>query len=172
MSDKDIRQQEGTNPDNEPEVEEELDTPDDGEALKELLAKEREAKASILARAKKAEAKLKELSSQPNPQVEEQKPNQASLSVEETVLLANGMPEELIKELKVIAQVRGTSIIKAQNDPVFVAIKDNFEKAKKTEDATISASRGSSQVKPKKDLKTVGLSREEHMKLVKERSGQ
>lgn len=92
------------------------------------------------------------------------------LNVEETVLLANGMSEELMTELKAVAAVRKVSLIKAQTDPIFVAVKDKFEKDQKREDASLPASRGSGNMKPKKDFSTPGLSREEHMALVKANS--
>lgn len=113
-------------------------------------------------RAKKAEADLKALKGTKPPQATPQ------LDVEETVLLATGLPEELLGELKAIAQVRKTSLIKAQNDPIFIAVKEQFEKDKKKEDASLPAARGSGAVKPKKDTTTPGLSREEHMKLARE----
>ncbi len=91
----------------------------------------------------------------------------SSLSVEETVLLAQGMPEEILAELKAVAAVRKVSLIKAQNDPIFVAVKEKFEKDKKTESASMPASRGSSSVKVKKNSMTPGLTREEHMAIVK-----
>lgn len=87
-------------------------------------------------------------------------------SVEETVLLVNGMPEELLNELKVVAQVRKVSFIKAQSDPIFVAVKEKFEKDKKQEGASMGASRGSGQAKPKKDFSTPGLSRDDHKALI------
>jgi hypothetical protein len=103
-----------------------------------------------------------------------QKPERASpivspqLNVEETVLLANGMPEELVAELKVVAQLRKTTLIKAQNDPIFVAVKEKFEKDQKQKGASLPASRGSGEVKAQKGFTTPGLTREEHKKLVKE----
>lgn len=102
------------------------------------------------------------------PDVKKPQPHPASpqQSVEETVLLAQGMPEELLTELKAIAQVRGTSMIKAQNDPIFVAVKEKFEKTQKTKNASLPAARGAGSIRPKKDLNTPGLSREEHKKLV------
>lgn len=91
---------------------------------------------------------------------------QAPQNIEETVLLATGMPEELVKELKVIAQVRGVSLVKAQNDPIFTALKETFEKEKKKDEASLPASRGSATTKPKRDFTSPGLTREEHMELV------
>lgn len=91
---------------------------------------------------------------------------QSPLNVEETVLLANGMSEELLGELKAVAAVRKTSLIKAQSDPIFVAVKDNYEKVRKQESASLPASRGSGQVKARKTFNTPGLSREEHKALI------
>lgn len=91
---------------------------------------------------------------------------QAPQNIEETVLLATGMPEELVKELKVVAQVRGISMVKAQNDPIFVSLKDNFEKNQKKDEASLPASRGSATTKPKRDFTSPGLTREEHMEMV------
>lgn len=117
----------------------------------------------LFERAKKAEADLKALKGQkpataPAPQ----------LGVEETVLLANGMSEELIEELKLRAPQYGGSLIKAQKDSRFIAVKEQFEREKKQREASLPASRGAGSVKQKKTLLTPGLSREEHMKLVQE----
>lgn len=89
-------------------------------------------------------------------------------NIEETVLLANGMPEQLLTELKAVAAVRKTTLIKAQNDPIFVAVKEKFEKDKRQKDSSLPASRGSGSVRPKKDITTPGLSREEHKKMSQE----
>lgn len=91
------------------------------------------------------------------------------LNVEETVLLANGMSEDLMVELKAVAQVRKISLIKAQTDPIFVAVKDKFEKDKKRDEASLPASRSSGSVKARKSFNTPGLTKEEHMALIKAR---
>lgn len=119
----------------------------------------------LFERAKKAEAALK--ASKISPKSVDVK-QASSQSVEETVLLANGMSDELMGELKAVAAVRKTSLIKAQNDPIFVAVKEKFEKDNKSKKASLGVSRGSGSVTPKKDFTTPGLSREEHMKMVKE----
>jgi len=90
------------------------------------------------------------------------------LNVEETVLLATGMEESLLETLKKVAAVNGTTLIKAQNDPIFVAVKEKFEREKKSSNASLGASRGSGQAKVRKDVSSPGLSREEHMKLALE----
>lgn len=113
----------------------------------------------LFERAKKAEADLKALKSAKQPV--KQKQASSSVDVEETILLANGMDEELVEQLKKVAQVQGLSLIKAQNDPIFVAVKEKFEKDKKQEQASMGASRGSGQSKPRKDFKTPGLKEDE-----------
>jgi hypothetical protein len=89
-------------------------------------------------------------------------------NVEEVVLLANGMDETLMEQLKKVAAINNTSLIKAQNDPIFVAVKEKFEREKKSSNASLGASRGSGQAKVRKDVSSPGLSREEHMKLALE----
>lgn len=168
MADEVIVPQDATNPDEELELEDIQDDTDDVEVLKDQLAKKDTFARQALARAKKAEADLKKAKeSQPPQKKDEPALSQASpTNVEETVLLANGMDEELLGELKAVATVRKTSLIKAQTDPIFVAVKEKFEKDKKSQQASMSVSRGSATVKPKKDFKTAGLSRDEHRSMV------
>jgi hypothetical protein len=78
------------------------------------------------------------------------------------------MPEELVKELKVIAQVRGISMIAAQKDSLFVAYKEKYESEKRQQDASLGASRGSGTAKPKKDSTTPNLTRAEHEQMFHE----
>lgn len=134
---------------------------EDIEAVKASAVKATTFAKQALARAHKAEEELKELK---KPKLESVVPSQPD--VEETVLLANGMPEELLEELKAVAGVRKVSLIKAQKDPIFVAVKEKFEKEQKQKDASLGASRGSGATKPKKDFSTPGLTREEHRAMV------
>lgn len=78
--------------------------------------------------------------------------------------IEKGVPnaEELMESLKKVAQVNNLTLLKAQNDPIFVAVKEKFEKDKKQESASMPASRSSGTAKPKKDFATPGLSREDH----------
>ena len=120
----------------------------------------------LFERAKKAEAELK-LAKQTKPAQAQQ---QASpTNIEETVLLANGMNEELLEQLKKVAQVQGVSLIKAQNDPIFVAVKEKFEKDKKQELASMPVSRGSGASKPKKTFNTPGLTEAERKEMFESR---
>jgi hypothetical protein len=108
------------------------------------------------------------------PNVEKQKvTSQASpLNVEEAVLLAQGMPEDLITSLKKVAQVEGIgSLIKAQTNPIFVAVKEKYEKDQKQKQSSMPASRGAGQVKVKKDISSPGLSRDEHKAMLEEMLG-
>lgn len=151
-----------TTNDTEESVETQEETETEGEPeidVEKLLA----TNAKLFARAKEAEAKLKELA----PKKDQTQTQATPSNVEEVVLLANGMPEELLAQLKKVALVNGTSLIKAQNDPIFVAVKEKFEKDQKREEASLPASRGSSGVKAKKDFSTPGLTREEHMAMFK-----
>lgn len=108
----------------------------------------------------------KEIKHKTKPKAQSQAPQTASsTSVEETVLLANGMPEELLEKLKKVAQVQEISLLKAKNDPIFLAVQESFEKAKRSEQASIGSSRSSGTVKPKKDFNTPGLSAQEHREL-------
>ena len=145
-------------------VEETVETPESAETTEETPEVDVEqlqaTNKKLYERAKKAEADLKVLKSA------EAKPASPQ-NVEETVLLAQGLPEELLGELKVISQLRKVSLIKGQADPIFVAIKEKFEKDKKREDASLPASRGSGSIKPKKDFSTPGLTREEHKEMTK-----
>jgi hypothetical protein len=91
-------------------------------------------------------------------------------NVEETVLLAQGMPEKLLSQLKKLAQLNGTSLIKAQSDPIFVAVKEKYDNELKSKKASVGSSKGSGSAKPKKDASTPGLTREEHVALFNERN--
>jgi hypothetical protein len=102
-----------------------------------------------------------------NTEVEATKPQTNSQpNVEETVLLANGMSEELLGELKAVAKVRGTSLLKAQADPLFIAAKDILERAQRSKEASLPGSRGSGSAKAEKNFGSPNLSREEHRQMI------
>lgn len=156
--------QDGTNPEPEVEViettpEEPVETPDPIERTYT-----QDEWNELHGRATKAEGELKAL----RPKKLPASPVSSQPNVEELVLLANGMSEELVSELKAVAQVRKISLIKAQSDPIFVAVKEKFEQDKKQKDASLPAARGSGNVKVQKTFTTPGLSREEHKRLIAE----
>jgi hypothetical protein len=136
----------------------------DVESLRAELERERQAKLQITARAKRAEAEVKALKQKsPNPVPTE--------NVDERILRSQGLPDDLLKELRVIAQIRNTGLIEAQADPVFKALKDNYDKEIKIKEASLPSSKGSGRAEVKKDFKTANLPREEHMKMFKSKVG-
>lgn len=133
---------------------------DDAVALKEKLATLEEEKRHLLARAKKAEALAKgKRTDLTTPDVS------ASEHVDERILVANGMSTDLLKELRRVARFTETDLISAQTDPMFIAIKERYEKEQRDKDAALGASKGSGQGKSRKDLTTPGLTADEHKKL-------
>jgi hypothetical protein len=160
-----ITPQDGINPESEvvevPVVEETTETP----APIEAKTYSQEEWNQLHQRAKRAEAELKTL--KPLAKAPAQVPTSPQ-SVEETVLLANGMPDELLVSLKKVAAVEGiSSFIKAQTSPLFVAIKEKFEREQKQKASSMPASRGAGSVKAQKDFKTPGLTAAEHKAMVK-----
>jgi hypothetical protein len=111
--------------------------------------------------------KWKASQNQPTKQVQPQTAS-PQLDVDERILLAGGMSEDLLNELKAIAQVRKVDLLTAQNDSIFVAVKEQFEKDKRRKEASLGASRGAPASKAPKKASTPGLTREEHMRLAKE----
>lgn len=138
---------------------------EDVEAIKVKLAEAEEAKRQLTARAHKAEAENKTLKSK---SAEASQVNSNALSADDVdakILQSQGMSEDLITELKVLAKVRNTSILATQLDPIFVAIKEKKEAEEKNAKASLGASKGSGQVKAKKTASTPNLSPEEHKEL-------
>jgi hypothetical protein len=87
------------------------------------------------------------------------------VDVDERILKSQGMPDELLSKLRMVAKINNVSLIDAQTDPVFQGIKEKFEKEKKSKEASLPASKGSGGVRSKKDFNTPGLSREDHKKM-------
>ncbi len=113
--------------------------------------------------------KWKNSQNKPQASSPQSSPAFAQHNVEETILLANGMSEELVKELKAVAKARGiNSLLKAKTDPIFVAVQEKFEKDLKQREASLPASRGSGGVKAQKSVDSPGLARDEHRRLVQE----
>jgi hypothetical protein len=102
----------------------------------------------------------------PQPKASVQTQNPSPVNMQELILQDKGVPDELIDELKLRAPKYGGSLIKAQNDPNFIAVKERYEKDKKSENASLPASRGSSAVRVQKTFTTPGLSRDEHKKMI------
>jgi hypothetical protein len=124
----------------------------------------------VLARAKKAEEALKKS----NPQNITNKQTTVSTSTEDMeamVLKAQGMPSDLLDELKAVAKARGKTLLDSVNDPIFVAIKSQKETETKALKAKLGASKGSGSVKKEKSINSIGLSEEEHKEMWKANRG-
>ena len=148
-----------------------LTTEDEGEAsqnsqpdiedrlskLEAEIEKQREIAENQRIRAEKAEAKAKA----PKAPSKEENRNDYP-DVDERILKANGMPDELLKELKAIAKAREVSLIDAQDDSLFKLVKQNYEQETKTREASLGSSKGSGSATAKKTANTPGLSRDEH----------
>jgi len=89
------------------------------------------------------------------------------LTREEGILIAKGMSDEELNQLKVIAKGKGISLLEAEKDPLFTTYYEKVQKEKRSEQAKLGTSKGSS-YKEEKPKFTAGLSREEHMKLWRE----
>jgi len=124
-------------------------------------AKLAETNKKLYARLKKTEEELKQYKTA-KPELK----TPPAADVEEVVLKAQGMAPELLTQLKEVAALKKISLLDAQSDKVFVAIKNDFDKEQKSKAAALGSSRGSGSQKVQKTLMTPGLSREEHKKLL------
>lgn len=93
-----------------------------------------------------------------------------SYQIERAVLEASGWEDGLLDNLEKIAKLNDTTLLKAQKDPIFVALKEQFERDKRVESAQVGASNGSGTRQTPKSFNTPNLSREEHMKMMQEAS--
>jgi len=169
MSENDNEVLEATNSNEEQELEINLDDNDDVE-VQEKTYSEKEFK-QVLARAKNAEAKLK---SNPKPAEANQNTQNSPASletIEETILKAQGESQEMIDQLKKIAQVTGKTLIDARQDPYFIALKKAKEDEVKSAKAKLPASRGSGTAKQEKSFNTPGLTEAEFKDLWREKMG-
>lgn len=89
------------------------------------------------------------------------------LTREEGILIAKGMDEENLSQLKAIAKGKNISLLEAEKDPLFLSYFEKVQKEKKSEQAKLGASKGST-YKETKPAFTPGLTREEHEKLWRE----
>lgn len=127
------------------------------------VAKLQETNKKLFERAKKAEAELK-AQKEKAPQTQTQ---QAPADIDERILKSQGMNDEMLTQLKKIAQIEGVSLIDAQSSDLFVAVKDKFEREQRAKAAQMPTSRGSGVQKPRVTLTTPGLTREQHKALLK-----
>jgi len=146
---------------------------EDVDTLREMAQKAEEKARQILARAKKAEHELKQIKAvntnlpptQPNINNSAAGVQNSGVSQEDVqvmILKTQGLTDDLIDKLKVVAKLNGKSLIEAQTDPVFETLKAQKQKDDEAIKARLGASRGSGQVKKTKDFTTPGLSEAEH----------
>jgi len=141
------------------ELDLELDGTEDVEAIRVKLSEAEDAKRQITARAHKAEAELRALRART---VEAPPLNNSEEALDARILKSQGMADDLLAELRIVAQVRKVSILEAQNDPIFLAIKAKKESEDKSSNASVGVSRGSGSAKTAKTMNTAGLSDEDH----------
>ena len=104
----------------------------------------------------------------------EKKPAPATQSVEtveEIVLRTQGMEDDLIEPLKKLAKINGQTLVEAQKDPLFIALKEKREAEKKSQEASMGAARGSAQKSPKISFNTPGITDAQHKELWKKTMG-
>ena len=92
-----------------------------------------------------------------------------TLTREEAILLAKGMDEDDLDQLKKIAAFNETTILEAQDDPLYTAYQTQKVEAKKKEEAELGASGGSGA--HSKGGAKPGMSDEDHRKLWEESRG-
>ena len=133
--------------------------------LAEELERAREANRSINARARKAEAELKELRKAQAPHI-----NSDPQLSDELKLIARGLSDEEIEQAKVVAKGRGITLTEAIKDPLFLAIQNDLKEKKRKEDAKLGASKGSGESQDDTLIKP-DMTREEHIKVFKKMMG-
>ena len=126
----------------------------------------------VFARAKKAEAELKELKKTPAeaPQTTNNNPLTPD-EIDARVLRLQGMDTDVLEALKKVAKINGTSLIEAQTDSVFVAMKSKIEAEKVSEQAKLGASKGSGTQRKQKTFNTQGLTDAEHKDMWRQAQG-
>lgn len=167
-----ITPQEGTNPEvevlEETVVEETTETPEEEAPIVTEETVPKSQFNQVLARAKKAEEALKKAAPATNIT------KSSSVSSEEIdakiLKVQKGYSDDLINELKAVAKARGTTILNADSDPIFLAIKSEHDTRTKAEKAKLGASKGSGSVKREKSFDSPDLTDEEHRQLWKDRN--
>lgn len=151
MSQEEIVSEEATGADVDTEATEQVD-------YKALYEQEKEAR-------EKAERTIVESKKKSKETKVEKVATPDSVSVEKTVLLAQGMDEELIEKLEDVARFRNVSLLKAKSDPLFLAEQQEFENQKRLKQAAMGSSNGSGAGSPKLSFNSKGLTREQHKEL-------
>lgn len=144
-----------------------IDTTTDEEIVSDQEADEVDWKAEALKYKAILARKAKQTTAKVTQPVQKQILQENYLTREEGILIAKGMDEEALNQLKVISKGKNIGLLEAEKDPLFVAYFDKVQKEKKSEQVKLGASKGSTYKESKPEFKS-GLTREEHMALWKE----
>lgn len=91
-----------------------------------------------------------------------------SITRDEAVLFAQGFSEEDVDYLNVVAKGTGLPLKEAKEHPIFSAYLEKLESEKRNKKASMGASKGSTIKKP---VVMSGLSKEDHLKIWREKNG-
>lgn len=126
--------------------------------------KEKAAKDKLYQRAKKAEQELKALKAQGSKPLINN--NSSGLTRDEAILIAKGVPEEVINEANDIAKAKGITLSEAMKTPIVTAFIANLKQVETKEKAQLGSS-GSGGKSSKVELsQAVGMTEEEHRKAI------
>lgn len=142
------------------------DDTEDVDALREQLEAERQARLQLTARAKKAEAELKQFKHVPSKPTQNTTNNLTPEDIRIEVLRSQGTPSDEIDELQSIAKMKNITVIEAKETTYFKAYKAEKEERERSERAKLGVSTRSGQQKSQqKTFATPGLTKEEHKAL-------
>lgn len=144
------------------EAAEDIEITLDGDSSEIDVNKVIEQNKKLFARAKKAEELLKQTKAQDSQpkKVNINNKEKDYLTREEAILIAKGLDESALDNLKVIAKGKGISLLEAQKDPMFEAFNAKLEEANKQKKAQLGASKGSGLQRPEKSV--AEMTPEEH----------
>lgn len=149
--------------------ENELDNIEDGtedvDVLREQLEAERQARLHLTARAKRAEAELKQFKTTSQNPTQNTTSNLTPEDIRVEILRSEGTPSDEIEELKTIAKMKNITVIEAKETTYFKAYKAEKDERERSERAKLGVSTRSGQQKAQKTFNTPGLSPAEHKQL-------
>lgn len=160
------------------EITEEIEETD-AESADEDQPKHTEAEMKLFARAKKAEAEARRLKAELKQKQEEKQsiksdpqPKDTSVEIDEKILRSTkGYDDDAIEKLKSIAKLNKTSLFAAEQDDYFVYYQQKAAEEKRKAEAGLGASKGAGHKKSEPDIKTPGLTREQHEELFRKKMG-
>lgn len=143
---------------------EEQDTDEPEVVTLEDYHKTKAAKDKLYQRAKKAEQELKALKAQGSKPLISNNPS--GLTRDEAILIAKGVPEEVINEASDIAKAKGITLSEAMKTPIVTAFIANLKQAETKEKAQLSSSASGGKSSKVELSQAVGMTEEEHRKAI------